>query len=442
MNITSKLSKRNPYLIIISSFLIFLIIGTLLLYMPFAQKQPTSFVDCLFIATSAFTVTGLATIDITTHFNHIGYIIIMLLVQAGGLGIITLAMIVFIMLGRKVGLKGRSLASEALNQQNMGGILRLVLTLLSISLIFESIGAFFLALEWIPKFGFQKGLFNSIFTAVSAFNNAGFALHSDNLVQFQTNPIINFIITSLIIIGGIGFTVIFDLYKAKEFNKLRVHTKVMLLGTLMINALATLLIFLLEYHNKATLGGHSSFAQFQMAYFQAITTRTAGFNTVDIGALTTPTILVMMLLMFIGGGPTSTAGGIKLTTMVVIFFGTLSFIKQKEHLSLFKRTIDTKFLFKSLAIAVLSSAFCFIIIFCLVLAEPKLPFLPLMFEVISAFGTVGLTMGITGKLSVIGKLLIILMMMIGKVGVLTIVLTFSRPNKQLYKYPKEDILTG
>lgn len=442
MKLNKKMKLKNPYIIIISSFLIFLIIGTLLLYMPFSQKQSTSFVDCLFIATSAFTVTGLATIDITQHFNYVGYTIIMLLVQAGGLGIITLAMIVFIMLGKKVGFKGRSLATEALNQQNTGGIIKLVLILFFISLIFESIGAALLALEWVPALGLKQGLFHSIFTAVSAFNNAGFALHSDNLVQFQTNPIINFIVTSLIIIGGIGFTVILDLYKTKQYKHLRVHTKVMLFGTLLINTFATVTIYLLEFNNKATLGGHSPFDQFQMSYFQAITTRTAGFNTIDIGHLTTPTILIMMLLMFIGGGPTSTAGGIKLTTTVVILFGTLSFIKQREHLSLFKRTIDPRFLFKSLAVAVLSSGFCFSITFGLVLAEPDLPFLPLMFEVISAFGTVGLTMGITVKLSVIGKLLIVLMMMIGKVGVLTIVLTFSKPNKQLYSYPKEDILTG
>ncbi|MCU7557873.1 TrkH family potassium uptake protein [Macrococcus capreoli] len=437
-----KLQIKNPYLVIISSFLVFLVIGTLLLYMPFSQKQPTSLVDCLFIATSAFTVTGLATIDITQHFNYIGYTVIMMLVQCGGLGIITLAMIVFIMLGKKVGFKGRSLATEALNQQNTGGIIRLVLILFFISLIFESIGACLLALEWVPLLGWKKGIYNSIFTAVSAFNNAGFALHSDNLVQFRTNPIVNFIITSLIIIGGIGFTVILDLYKTKHFKKLRVHTKVMLIGTLLVNTIATLTIFLLEYSNKATLGGHSTFDQFQMAYFQAITTRTAGFNTVDIGALTTPTIMIMMLLMFIGGGPTSTAGGIKLTTAVVILFGSLSFVKHREHLSLFKRTIDNRFLFKSLAVAVLSTGFCFTIVFALVLAEPKMPFLALLFEVISAFGTVGLTMGITAKLSVIGKLLIVLMMMIGKVGVLTIVLTFSKPQKQLYSYPKEDILTG
>lgn len=433
---------KNPYLVILSSFLVFLILGTFMLYMPFSQKQSTSLIDCLFIATSAFTVTGLSTIDITQQFNHVGYIIIMILVQCGGLGIITLAMIVFIMLGRKVGFRGRTLATEALNQHNTGGILRLVLKLFFISLIFESIGALLLMMEWIPKLGIKRGIFNSIFTAVSAFNNSGFALHSDNLLRYQANPVVNFVITSLIIIGGIGFTVILDLYKTKHFKKLRVHTKVMLIGTLIVNAFATLAIFILEYSNKATLGGHSTFDQFQMAYFQTITTRTAGFNTIDIGAMTTPSILLMMLLMFIGGGPTSTAGGIKLTTTVVILFGTLSYIKQREHLSIFKRTIHPRFLFKSLAVAVLSSGFIFTITFCLVLAEPKLPFLALLFEVISAFGTVGLTMGITAKLSVIGKLSIIMMMMIGKVGVLTIVLTFSKPNKQLYSYPKEDILTG
>ncbi|TDM30192.1 Ktr system potassium transporter B [Macrococcoides canis] len=437
-----KKKKSNPYLVIINAFIIFLAIGTLLLSLPIAQKQPTSFVDCLFIATSAFTVTGLATIDITANFNTLGHIIIMILVQAGGLGIITLAMIVFIMLGRKVGLKSRSLATEALNQQNLGGILRLVLKLLLISLLFESIGAVLLALEWVPLLGVKRGLFNSFFTAVSAFNNAGFALHSDNLVQYQTNPVINFIITTLILLGGLGFTVILDLYQKKKFSHLRLHTKIMIFGTLIINTIATLSIYLLEMNNLKTLGGHNTLDQFQMAYFQAITTRTAGFNTIDIGALETPTILLMMLFMFIGGGSTSTAGGIKLTTAVIIFFGTISFIKQREQISLFKRAIDTKYLFKSFAIVVLSSTFIFFITFALVIAEPDLPFLAVMFEVISAFGTVGLTMGITAKLSVAGKLLIILMMMIGKIGVLTIVLTFSKPQKALYSYPKEDVLTG
>ncbi|QYA39764.1 TrkH family potassium uptake protein [Macrococcoides caseolyticum] len=437
-----KKKKSNPYLVIISSFIIFLAIGTLLLALPIAQRQPTSFIDCLFIATSAFTVTGLATIDITANFNTFGHIIIMILVQAGGLGIITLAMIVFIMLGRKVGLKSRSLATEALNQQNLGGILRLVLKLLLISLLFESIGAVLLALEWVPLLGIKRGLFNSFFTAVSAFNNAGFALHSDNLVQYRTNPLTNFIITTLIILGGLGFTVILDLYQKKKFSHLRLHTKIMIFGTIIINTFATLSIYLLEMNNLKTLGGHNMFDQFQMAYFQAITTRTAGFNTIDIGALQTPTILLMMLFMFIGGGSTSTAGGIKLTTAVVIFFGTISYIKQREQISLFKRAIDTKNLFKSFAIVVLSSTFIFIITLALVIAEPNLPFLAVMFEVISAFGTVGLTMGITAKLSVIGKLLIILMMMIGKIGVLTIVLTFSKPQKALYTYPKEDVLTG
>ncbi|MEE1106915.1 Ktr system potassium transporter B [Macrococcoides canis] len=437
-----KKKKSNPYLVIINAFIIFLAIGTLLLSLPIAQKQPTSFVDCLFIATSAFTVTGLATIDITANFNTLGHIIIMILVQAGGLGIITLAMIVFIMLGRKVGLKSRSLATEALNQQNLGGILRLVLKLLLISLLFESIGAVLLALEWVPLLGVKRGLFNSFFTAVSAFNNAGFALHSDNLVQYQTNPVINFIITTLILLGGLGFTVILDLYQKKKFSHLRLHTKIMIFGTLIINTIATLSIYLLEMNNLKTLGGHNTLDQFQMAYFQAITTRTAGFNTIDIGALETPTILLMMLFMFIGGGSTSTAGGIKLTTAVIIFFGTISFIKQREQISLFKRAIDTKYLFKSFAIVVLSSTFIFFITLALVIAEPDLPFLAVMFEVISAFGTVGLTMGITAKLSVAGKLLIILMMMIGKIGVLTIVLTFSKPQKALYSYPKEDVLTG
>ncbi|WP_367305190.1 TrkH family potassium uptake protein [Macrococcus equipercicus] len=437
-----KRRKTNPYFIILSSFIMFLLAGTGLLSLPVSQLKPTSFIDCLFLATSAFTVTGLSPIDITEHFSYFGLTVLLILIQAGGLGLVTLAMIVFIMIGKKVGLKNRFLVSEALNQGNIGGILRLVMYLFFLSLAIELSGAVFLAMEWIPEFGFWQGLYRSFFTAVSAFNNAGFALHSDNLVGYRFNPVINFVITTLIILGGLGFTVLIDVAKKTSFQKLRVHTKIMLLGTLLINVSATIVIFLLEMDNHQTLGGHSWYNQLQMAYFQAITTRTAGFNTIDIGAMNTDSILVMMLLMFIGGGSTSTAGGIKLTTAAVILFGTISFIKQHEQINIFKRAIDYKILLRSFAIVVLSTLIVFTITFLLVLAEPDIPFLKLFFEAVSAFGTVGLTMGITDDLSVIGKLLIILMMMIGKVGILTIVFTFSRPRKQTYYFPKEDILTG
>ncbi|RXK19453.1 Ktr system potassium transporter B [Macrococcus sp. DPC7161] len=433
---------RNPYSIILLSFLLFLIIGSILLYLPISQKKPTDFIDCLFIATSAFTVTGLASIDITQNFNYVGLTVIMFLIQMGGLGIVTLAIVVFMMLGKKVGFKNRFLVAEALNQGSFGGIIKLVKYLFFISISIELLGAIILACEWVPDLGVKKGLYNSIFTAVSAFNNAGFALHSDNLIPYQTNPIVNFVITSLIILGGLGFTVMIDVTKKKSFKSWKVQTKVMVITTFIVNVLATVILFLLEHNNLKTIGQFSTFDQWQMSYFQAITTRTAGFNTIDIGSLNNDSILVMMLLMFIGGGSTSTAGGIKLTTMVIILFGTLSFIRQQDEIVIFKRAIDIKYLIRSFAIVVLSFIMIFIITFFLVLVEPDKQFIALFFEVVSAFGTVGLTLGITTKLSVIGKLLVILMMMIGKIGVLTIVLTFSRPRKQLYYHPKEDILVG
>lgn len=413
-----------------------------MLYLPVSQLKPTSFIDCFFLATSAFTVTGLSPVDITEQFNYFGLTILLILIQIGGLGLVTLAMIIFIMIGKKVGIKNRFLASEALNQGSMGGILRLVMYLLFVSLTIELCGTLFLAMEWIPEFGIINGLYRSFFTAVSAFNNAGFALHSDNLIGYRTNPVINFVITTLILLGGIGFTVLLDLYNKNAFHRLRVHTKLMLIGTIMINMVGTVVIFLLEMDNPLTLGSYAWYEQLQMAYFQTVTTRTAGFNTIDIGSMNTSSILVIMLMMFIGGGSTSTAGGIKLTTAAVILFGTISFIKQQEQINIFKRAVDFKFLLRSFAIVVLSSTFIFLITFLLVLVEPKTPFLQLFFETVSAFGTVGLTMGITDDLSIAGKLLIIVMMMIGKIGVLTIVFTFSRPRKQVYYYPKEDILTG
>ncbi|TDL94116.1 Ktr system potassium transporter B [Macrococcus brunensis] len=434
--------KSNPYTIILLSFLVTLCIGTLLLALPIAQKHPVPIIDHFFIATSAFTVTGLATIDITADYTYFGLTVIMLLIQVGGLGIVTLGMVIFILIGRKVGLKNRFLITEALNQTSIGGIMRLVKFVLIISLGFEFAGTLLLALEWIPEYGFWNGLYRSLFTSISAFNNAGFALHSDNMMSHRTNPVINFIVTSLIIMGGLGFTVYIDLIKKKSFHALRVHTKIMLIGTICVNFFATALIFLLEMHNQKTIGGYHWFDQLQMSYFQAVTTRTAGFNSIDIGAMNTDSLLIMMLLMFIGGGSTSVAGGIKLTTAAMVIFGTISYIRGQEEINIFERAIEMKFLLRSFAIVVLSSTLIFIITFLLVQVEHDLPFLPLFFEVVSAFGTVGLTMGVTAKLSVAGKLLIILMMMIGKIGVLTIVFTFSKPKKQLYHYPKQDILTG
>ncbi|WP_243712899.1 TrkH family potassium uptake protein [Macrococcus carouselicus] len=424
------------------SFLFTLLLGTLLLSLPVSQKTPVPFIDHLFIATSAFTVTGLATIDITADYTYFGLTIIMLLIQVGGLGIVTLGMVIFILVGRKVGLKNRFLISEALNQGSIGGILRLVQIVLFISLAFEFAGTLLLAIEWIPVYGFGEGLYRSLFTAVSAFNNAGFALDSDNMISHRINPVINFLVTTLVVLGGLGFTVYIDLFRKKTFTALRVHTKIMLIGTLAVNTAATALVFLLEMNNRKTIGGYHWFDQLQMSYFQAVTTRTAGFNSIDIGAMNTDSLLLIMLLMFIGGGSTSVAGGIKLTTAAMILFGTMTYIKGQQEIQIFGRAIEQKFLLRSFAIVVLSSATIFIITFLLVLAEPDLPFLPLFFETVSAFGTVGLSMGVTAKLTIAGKLLIILMMMIGKIGVLTFVFTFSQPKNQHYRYPKQDILTG
>lgn len=436
------MKRFNPYTLILLWFLIFLSIGASLLCLPVFHKIPTSSIDAIFVATSAFTVTGLSTVDITQYFNIGGIVVIMLLIQCGGLGVITLGMIVFMMMGKKVGIKQRYLLTEALNQNNLGGIIRLVRKVFILSLTIEVIGALCLSLEWIPEMGLWKGLGHSFFTSISAFNNAGFALQSDNLVRYQTNPMINLFVTTLIILGSIGITVLLDLIHTKDIKRLKLHTKLMIGGTLVLNTVATITIFILESHNTRTLGGHTFFEQLQMAYFQVVTTRTAGFNTIDIGSMNRDSLLVMMMLMFIGGGSTSAAGGIKLTTAIVILFGTVSFIRQESHIRIARKTIDVKILFRSLTIVVLSSSVVFFSVFTMLLIEKDLSFEAILFEVVSALATTGLSVGITSQLSVLGKMLIISLMIIGKVGVLTIVYTVARRKKSLFYYPKEDVLTG
>lgn len=435
-------NKLNPSQLLTVVFLFFILLGMILLKLPISTTDLVSWTDALFTATSAMTVTGLAVVDTGTVFTTFGQSVILILIQVGGLGIMSFAVLIFIMLGKKIGLKERLIIQHALNQTSLGGVLKLVKNLFIYSLTIELIAMLMLALKWVPEYGWGKGLYYSLFHSISAFNNAGFSIWSDSLMRYAGDPLVNLVISFLFIVGGIGFTVLSDLWHKRSLEKLSLHSKLMIGGTVVINLLAMLIVFYLEYHNPKTLGTLASLSdKLWASYFQAVTPRTAGFNTLDIGSLHEGTISFMLLLMFVGAGSASTGGGIKLTTFLVILLSVLTFLRQKTQIKIGKRAIKDQIVIRSLAISTISILFIFLAVFILNITEPD-PFLEILFEVISAFGTVGLSMGLTAELSDIGKIIIVFIMFLGKLGPLTFAFSLARPRQDKIRYPDEDVLTG
>ncbi|NQD66521.1 Ktr system potassium transporter B [Bacillus haikouensis] len=437
-----KVIQWSPPQLLVITFIFFSTLGMLLLKLPFATVGGITMLDALFTAVSAMTVTGLIVVDTGSVFTLFGEIVIMFLIQIGGLGIMSFAVLIFMMIGKKIGFKERLLIQQALNQSSVGGVIKLVKYLFVFSFTVEAAAVVLLAVEWVPEYGWGRGLYVSLFHSISAFNNAGFSIWEDSLMRYVDNPTVNLVISSLFIIGGIGFTVLVDLYKTRSFRKLSLHTKIMLWGTLIINTGAMIILFILEYNNPDTLANMTLFDKLQAAYFSAVTPRTAGFNSLDYASMERDSILLTILLMFIGAGSASTGGGIKLTTFVVISLSVFAFLKEKREIRLFRRTISEFHIFKALAVSMMSVFLVFTALFIMNISEKGAEFLPILFEIVSAFGTVGLSMGITGSLTDIGKSVIIVVMFIGKLGPLTLAFSLSKPDKEKIRYPKEDILTG
>lgn len=437
-----RVIQLSPPQLLVAVFAFFIMVGMVLLKLPISTTEPITWLEALFTTTSAMTVTGLAVVDTGSVYTVFGQIVVMCLIQLGGLGIMSFAVLIVMMLGKKIGFKERLLLQQSLNQTSVGGVIMLVRYLFTFSLLVEGIGMVFLATQWVPRYGWEQGLYYSLFHSVSAFNNAGFGLWSDSMMQFVGNPVINFTLSFLFIIGGVGFTVLVDAWKSRAFRKLSLHSKIMILGTLMINVAATLIIFILEYNNPGTLGHLSLGDKGLASYFQAVTPRTAGFNTLDYGEMESPTILFTVLLMFIGAGSASTGGGIKLTTFLMILLAVGAFLREKKDIKIFRRSIDQTIILKSLAISTLSVLLVFSSLFVLTISEKGADFQTLLFEVVSAFGTVGLSMNFSPELSTVGKWIIIFVMFAGKMGPLTLAYSLSRPGKEKIRYPKEDILTG
>lgn len=419
-------------------FLSTTVVGALLLYLPVTGTQPLALIDAFFVASSAFTVTGLSTLDIPNQFNMLGESIILMLIQIGGLGIITLSIFILIISRRKISYKERSLLLLSWNSNNNGSLLKLTIQMITFSLVIELLGFIILTFVFVPTQGLAKGSFVSLFTSVSAFNNAGFALFSDNLMSYNHNLLINIIVPALIICGGIGYIVILDLCKTRRLKKLKLHTKIVVTSTLALIVVGTILFWLLE--SSHILKGTPWFQQGLTSFFQSVTTRTAGFNTIDIGQLQQPTLLLFIVLMFIGAAPMSAAGGIKVTTLALILIYIYAKIKGNTYPHIFKTSIAAKQISQAMLIFILAIIINFIAAFIITICEPKVEFLKIIFEVVSAFGTVGLSTGITADLTTLSKIVLICMMLLGKLGLFILLAIFQTPKAEsAYYYAKEEV---
>lgn len=443
---SGKFIKINPAQTLAIGFLCLIGIGTLLLMLPIStqDRHHLSFIDALFEATTAVCVTGLVVVDTKTTFTLFGQIVILLLIQVGGLGFMTFGVLISLFLGKNIGLSSRLMIQESLNQLSLEGMVRLVKFVVGFTLFIEGIGAIILAIRWATDFGFPQSIYYGIFHSISAFNNAGIDIMGDfrSMTDYAGDVTIIMTLSSLLIIGGIGYTVILDILRKKSIKKLSLHTKLVLIMTIILNVVGTALIFLLEYNNPGTLGGLSLKEKFLGAYFHAIVPRTAGFNSLAMGDLTLGTQFVTMLFMFIGGGSGGTAGGIKVTTFFVIALAVWSLIRGREDVNVLKRRIPKEIVFRAFSITLYSAALIFLMLFILTITETA-PLNVLMFEVISAFGTVGMSMGLTTELSTVGKLIITILMFMGRVGPLTIAFALAKVNhKTPYKQVEEKIMIG
>lgn len=439
------LIKLNPAQILVIGFGSLILLGTCLFMLPIAtnEKGPgLGFIDALFEATSAVCVTGLAVVDTGTTFTLFGQIVLLCLIQIGGWGFMTTGIFMFIILGKRIGLKERLLLQDSLNVFTLSGVVYLVRRIILITLILEIVAAIILAINWAAEMPWKKAIYYGIFHSISAFNNAGFGLEPDNLSKWVGDPIVNIVITFLFIIGGIGFTVILDLLNKKSLRKLSLHSKVALLMTLILNIVGPLIILASEFDNSQTIGNFELGDKLWASYFQGVVPRTAGFNTIDISQMTISSQVFMMALMFIGASSGSTGGGIKVTTYAIIIFAFWTVLTNRNDVNIFKRRISWQYVNKALSIVVAAIIFIFTIFFLLTYTE-KAEMSSILFETISAFGTVGLSAGLTTDLTPIGRLLITLMMFIGRLGPLTMAFAILKTQKESkVRYAEEKILIG
>lgn len=436
--------------IIMLSFLAVILVGSLLLSLPIssANGEAVAYLDALFTATTATCVTGLVTLPTVTTWSAFGQIIILILIQVGGLGVITIMSAVMILLHKRMGIDDRLLLQDAFNLNSLHGIVRFVKRVLMGTFLVEGAGALLYMTVFIPEFG-VKGIWISVFTSISAFCNAGIDIIAENsLCKYATNPVINIVTSLLIILSGIGYIVWWDVVglaakKHRGFRNLSLHSKIAIATTLILIFGGGMLIFLFEYNNPLTIGGMSLFDKVQVSLFQSITTRTAGFATVPQQDLTNASSILCLMLMFIGGSPVGTAGGIKTVTFAVLVISALATIQNKQEVSLFHRNISKQTVNKAVAVTMMSFAIMFTSTI-LLSAVTDADVLDVFYETVSATATVGLTRDLTPYLNVAGKAIIIGTMYLGRVGPISLALALNsnKKHQNIIKNPTEDISVG
>ena len=448
-----KLSLSTTHIIMLS-FLVLILAGSLLLALPIssASGEAVPYQDALFTATTAACVTGLVTLPTVTAWSVFGQAVILVLIQVGGLGVVTIMSALMILLHRRMGIGDRLLLQDAFNLNSLSGIVRFVKRVLLGTFLVEGLGALLYMTVFVPEFG-PRGIWISVFTSISAFCNAGIDIIAENsLCNYATNPIINTVTSLLIILGGIGYIVWWDVMglgkgtagkKRRRFRSLSLHSKIAITTTLILIFGGGILIFLFEYDNPLTIGNLSAFDKIQVSLFQSVTTRTAGFATVPQQNLTNASSILCLLLMFIGGSPVGTAGGIKTVTFAVLMVSALATIQNKQDVSLYNRNIAKQAVSKAVAVTVMSFSIMFTSTV-LLSAVSGADALDILYETVSATATVGLTRDLTPYLNTAGKAIIIGTMYLGRVGPISLALALNSGKKRqnIIKNPTEEISIG
>ena len=435
----------NRSMVVAAAFAGVILAGTFLLMLPISNihGEWMPVIDALFTATSATCVTGLAVVDTGKYFTWFGKTVLIILIQIGGLGIMTLTTLFSVGLGRRINIRHRLLIQESLNQEGPSGIIKMALSIVKYTLLIEFVFGTILAVYFYSDYGL-KAFYYGYWHAVSGFCNAGFDLFGDfkSLTDYKTNVLVNCCFMLLIILGGIGFTVIDDIIRKRRWQSFSLHTKMVLLINSFLIILGGFGVWLLE-RNSSSLAGLNAGEQLLAAFFQSVSARTAGFNTVDIALLNDATLVLMMFLMFVGASPTSTGGGIKTTTFGILLISTLSLLSNRKETVLFRRRIEPALIFKSYSIFILSVLWLIAAFFLLLAFDTSnQPFAKVLFELMSAFGTVGLGIGITAEWNSWCKLILIATMYIGRIGILTFGMSFFSKKIEKIRYPSENVIVG
>ena len=434
-------------------FLVLIVIGTLLLMMPFATAtgEWNSLITALFTSTSAVCVTGLAVVDTGKDFSFWGQLTILLLIQVGGLGYMMTTTFLILLLGRKFDLRQKFAIQESFDRPFLQGSNNLVRSIIATTMIFEITGIFLLLRTFVRQFGWSTGLWYSIFHSISAWNNAGFSLFSDSLVGYRSSLAVNLVIPALVIFGGIGYQVIIEMYlwtrnqikgKSERFC-FSLNFKVVVSTTVLLLAVGTVAFFLTELNNPATLADLSFKDKFLATWFQSMSTRTAGFNSIDLGQMTTAGLFITMGFMFIGASPSGTGGGIKTTTFRILYNSTKSVLRGKDKVVLYQREVPSTLILKAVAVVFGTAASIVLVTVLISAIDTDFEFLPILFEVISAFATVGLSTGITSSFAVASKIVLVFAMYVGRVSILILIAAIiGDPSPSSLQYPEENLLVG